>query len=295
MIYPKIKGFYRQDKQNGASEAYGGVGRLWLSVSTTARLRAAKLMDGPNGKQRAQTSTRRKILPRPNIGRTGANRKRTKERFGTCPNVIQLSLRHSQVSKETAGTGRRPNPNECHEEELIPPSHWQGQNAGRDVQTGQAEDGENCQQMRPGSCCRTPSINNSSPQRHCPSRHICALCRERRSTPLLAFPRESATGSEAWLVPPPRHMGRHVHTSWTWACKTGSICVSVMCAKGRHAALASRVLNGSSGGPAEPGPLIACTFSSHIHTPLVGSPLCPGQKQPPALTRMLPSHRYLLL
>lgn len=95
-------------------------------MSTTARLRAAKLMGGADRKQQAQTSTRRKLLPRPNTERTGANRKRTKERFGTCPNVIQLSLRHSQVSKETAGTGRRPNPNECREEEPIPPSHWQG-------------------------------------------------------------------------------------------------------------------------------------------------------------------------
>lgn len=59
------------------------------------KVTAAKLMDGVNRKQQAQTSTRRKILPRPNTERTGANGKRTKERFGACPNVIQLSLRQS--------------------------------------------------------------------------------------------------------------------------------------------------------------------------------------------------------
>lgn len=71
-------------------------------MGTSARPRAAELRDRTIPEQQAQTSTRRKFLPRPNTERTGTNRERTEERFGTCPNVIPLSLRHSQVSEETA-------------------------------------------------------------------------------------------------------------------------------------------------------------------------------------------------
>lgn len=72
---PQDQGIDRQDNQNGPSEVYGG---LWLSANTTARLTAAKLMDGAKRKQQAQTSTRMEILPRPNTERIGGNRKKNK-------------------------------------------------------------------------------------------------------------------------------------------------------------------------------------------------------------------------
>lgn len=72
----------------------------------------------------------------------------------------------------------------------------------------------------------------------------------------------------------PGHMGRHVHTSLMRACKIGSIRVSAACAKSRRAALAGRVLNDSSEGPIELGPLITCAFSYPARSPLAGSPLC---------------------
>lgn len=82
--YSKIEGFRDRTSKTGHMMCTG-VGRLRLSVRTTARLRAAELMDGANRKQQAQTSTRRKILPRPNAERTGANRKKNKREIWHLP------------------------------------------------------------------------------------------------------------------------------------------------------------------------------------------------------------------
>lgn len=134
-ICPEIERYRAgQTKKKGQTNKGRELGSLLLPASTAAGRRAARLMDGGSRTQRAQTGSRRKILPRPNTERTGANRrgkkkKRTKERFGTCPNVIQLSLRHSQVSEGTAGTRRQAS--RCREEELIPPSAWRRRRQGR--------------------------------------------------------------------------------------------------------------------------------------------------------------------
>lgn len=70
------------------------------------------------------------------------------------------------------GNSRRPNPNGYCEEEPAPPSL-----AGRGWGS--------CQQMKAGSCRRTPGVNEPAQHRLCPRRCLCTLQRA-RGTPLLA-------------------------------------------------------------------------------------------------------------
>lgn len=79
-ICPEIERSWAGQMKKGQTNKGRELGSLLLPASTAAGRRAARLMDGGSRTQRAQTGSRRKILPRPNTERTGANRRGKKKK-----------------------------------------------------------------------------------------------------------------------------------------------------------------------------------------------------------------------
>lgn len=82
--------------------------------------------EGQNNPRATSSDKHQKEDPAQSKHREDGNRERTEERFGTCPNVIPLSLRHSQVSEETAGARIRMDT--VRRSQLHPP--WQAGDGG---------------------------------------------------------------------------------------------------------------------------------------------------------------------
>lgn len=123
----------------------------------------------------AESSTPRRSPERrfcPDQTRRGQEQteRRTKERSGTCPNAIQLSLRHCQVSREAAGTCRHPTAHRKSQSHLRLATEKAGM--GRGIQTGHGRGWGKLSADETNLLSPSPGISNVALPRQPPPRHV---------------------------------------------------------------------------------------------------------------------------